>query len=249
MVHPCAWPSPGSYLSQGFSRGGVGTSRVRLPPTGTGTMALKSPIDFFPWGPLVGPTICLTLTFTLTLVNALGQVGTVIKSDQEEARKCYENSLKTKRGVFTVTKRPGQEETPMDVEPLEASPKEYVHMGRTPVEAEPMVGTPVGAEPGNEAPVGGVARGDAGCGVARAEDARERRPEPLHGSPQTCLALTRISYAITSPWTPRFVQYGRKEESLMRRSASLCRRRRGSCLTPDTSGRSSTLSGWPMWSW
>ena len=26
----------------------------------------------------------------------------VIKSDQEEARKCYENSLKTKRGVFMV---------------------------------------------------------------------------------------------------------------------------------------------------
>ena len=41
MVYPWAWPSPGSYLSQGFSRGGVGTSWVRLPPTGTGTMALK----------------------------------------------------------------------------------------------------------------------------------------------------------------------------------------------------------------
>jgi len=50
----------------------------------------------------------------------------VIKSDQEEARKCYENSFKTKRDIFAVTERPGQEETPMDVEPLEASPKEYV---------------------------------------------------------------------------------------------------------------------------
>ena len=39
---------------------------------------------------------------------------------------------------------------------------------------EPMEGTPSGAEPGKEARVGGVARGDAGCGVARAEDARER---------------------------------------------------------------------------
>ena len=45
MVHPWAWPSPGSYFSQGFSRGGVGTSRVRLPPTGTGTMALKPPFS------------------------------------------------------------------------------------------------------------------------------------------------------------------------------------------------------------
>ena len=40
-------PSPGSYLSQGFSRDGVGTSRVRLLPTGTGDMALKPPF-FFP---------------------------------------------------------------------------------------------------------------------------------------------------------------------------------------------------------
>jgi len=40
---PWAWPSPGSYLSQGSSRGGVGTSRVRLLPTGTRNMALKPP--------------------------------------------------------------------------------------------------------------------------------------------------------------------------------------------------------------
>ena len=33
-----------------------------------------------------------------------------IKSDQKEAKKCYKNSLKTKRGVFTVTTRaPGEE--------------------------------------------------------------------------------------------------------------------------------------------
>jgi len=98
----------------------------------------------------------------------------VIKSDQEEARKCYENSFKTKRGVFAVTKRPGQEETPMDVEPSEASPEEYVCMGETPVGAKPMEGTSAGAKLGKEAPVGGVARGDVGCGMARVEDARER---------------------------------------------------------------------------
>ena len=32
---PWAWPSHGSYLSRGSPRGGVGTSRVRLLPTGT----------------------------------------------------------------------------------------------------------------------------------------------------------------------------------------------------------------------
>jgi len=93
----------------------------------------------------------------------------VIKSYQEEARKCYENSLKTKRGVFAVTERPGQEETPMDVDPVEASPKDYVHVGETPVEAKPIEETPAGAEPGKETPVGGIARGDA----------RERRLEPV----------------------------------------------------------------------
>jgi len=33
-----------------------------------------------------------------------------IKSDQKEAKRCYENSLKTKRGVFTVTTQPPKEE-------------------------------------------------------------------------------------------------------------------------------------------
>jgi len=33
-----------------------------------------------------------------------------IKSDQKEAKKCYENSLKTKRGVFAVTTQPPREE-------------------------------------------------------------------------------------------------------------------------------------------
>ena len=108
----------------------------------------------------------------LKLPNLSGRV-IVIKSDQEEARKCYENSLKTKRGVFVVTERLGHGETLMEVEPAEAPPKEYVHMGRTPVEAEPMEGTPAGAELGKEAPVGGVAREDGGHGVARAKDARE----------------------------------------------------------------------------
>ena len=38
--------------------------------------------------------------------------GTVItiKSNQKEAKKCYENSLKTKRGVFAVTTKPPREE-------------------------------------------------------------------------------------------------------------------------------------------
>jgi len=43
----------------------------------------------------------------------------VIKSDQEEARKCYENSLKTKRGVVMVMEGPPVSDAPTEVEPLE----------------------------------------------------------------------------------------------------------------------------------
>jgi len=42
----------------------------------------------------------------------------MFKSDQEEARKCYENSLKTKRRVFMVMERPPIADTPVEVEPL-----------------------------------------------------------------------------------------------------------------------------------
>jgi len=43
---PWAWPSHGSYLSRGSPRGGVGTSRVRLPLTDTKTMALEPPFSY-----------------------------------------------------------------------------------------------------------------------------------------------------------------------------------------------------------
>jgi len=57
----------------------------------------------------------------------------VIKSDQEEARKCYENSLKMKRGVFMVFERPPSADTTM----MEATPA-----GSTPDEATPVGATP-----------------------------------------------------------------------------------------------------------
>ena len=57
----------------------------------------------------------------------------VIKSDQEEARKCYENSLKTKRDVFMVFERPPSADATM----IEATPA-----GSTPDEATPDGGGP-----------------------------------------------------------------------------------------------------------
>jgi len=40
----------------------------------------------------------------------LGGTVITIRSDQKEAKRCYGNSLKTKRGVFTVTTRAPSEE-------------------------------------------------------------------------------------------------------------------------------------------
>jgi len=62
----------------------------------------------------------------------------VIKSDQEEARKCYENSLKTKRGVVMVIERPPISGSRMELEPLEEA---------TPAESTPVEATPAGATP------------------------------------------------------------------------------------------------------
>jgi len=43
-------------------------------------------------------------------LHSLEGIVITIKSDQKEAKKCYENSLKMKRGVFVVTTQPPKEE-------------------------------------------------------------------------------------------------------------------------------------------
>jgi len=58
----------------------------------------------------------------------------VIKSDQEEARKCYENSLKTKRSVFMVFERPPSADTVM----TEATPDEDIPMAEGPEDTTPI---------------------------------------------------------------------------------------------------------------
>jgi len=73
----------------------------------------------------------------LKLPDISGRV-IVIKNEQQEAKKCYENSLKTETGVFMVMEHPPSVDTPMEVDPLE----EAVPTGVTPVEAVPAEGTP-----------------------------------------------------------------------------------------------------------
>ena len=53
--------------------------------------------------------VASTMHMKMKLPSLEGTVIT-IKSDQKEAKKCYENSLKTKRGVFVVTTQPSREE-------------------------------------------------------------------------------------------------------------------------------------------
>jgi len=63
----------------------------------------------------------------LKLPDLSGKV-IVIKSNQKEAKKCYENSLKTKRGVFMVVERPPMEETPTKAEPVREVPADATPM-------------------------------------------------------------------------------------------------------------------------
>jgi len=84
----------------------------------------------------------------------------VIKSDQEEARKCYENSLKTKRGVFMVLEQSPVSDTPKEVEPLEKT----MPAKSTPVEASNAEATPIEEDHRNE---------------SRVESERDRRPQPV----------------------------------------------------------------------
>jgi len=92
----------------------------------------------------------------------------VIKSDQEEARKCYENSLKMKRGVFMVLEQTPVSDTPMEVEPLEeATPKKDAPMEEASEEATPEA--PDGATPVEE-----------DCrNESRAESVRDGRSQPV----------------------------------------------------------------------
>jgi len=89
-----------------------------------------------------------TCHMKLKLPDLSGKV-IVIKSNQKEAKKCYENSLKTRRGIFMVVERPPMEEAPVEVVPMEEAPAEVIPMEENRI------------------------------GVSRAENARERRPEPV----------------------------------------------------------------------
>jgi len=125
----------------------------------------------------------------------------VIKSDQEEARKCYENSLKTKRGVVMVIERPPISESQMELEllgeatPAKSTPDEAT-LGATPIkdphterrngDGSPMEGIHGEALPAEEEPeeampdasVGATPMEEDSTNESLAENVRNERPRP-----------------------------------------------------------------------
>jgi len=99
----------------------------------------------------------------------------VIKSDQEEARKCYENSLKTKRGVFMVFKRPPSSDTAMEVEPLnEATPTESTPGEAAPARATPRADTRIEERHDDASPVEGASPREHCKATPKKEDSRDQ---------------------------------------------------------------------------
>jgi len=109
----------------------------------------------------------------LKLPDLSGRV-IVIKSDHQETKKCYENSLKIKRGMFMVVERPPSTDTPIEAVPVEKASAKGVPTEEAPAEAVPVVALPMGEAPTEEA---SGRRGREG--VAREENAWDRRPEPV----------------------------------------------------------------------
>ena len=125
----------------------------------------------------------------------------MIKSDQEEARKCYENSLKTKRGVVMVIERPLVSDSQMQLElfeeatPAKSTPVEAT-LGATPIEdayteggngdASPMEGVRGKASPAEEEPeeampdasIGATPMEEDSTNESLAENAQNERPQP-----------------------------------------------------------------------
>jgi len=83
--------------------------------------------------------VSFTRHMKMKLPDLSGKV-IVIKSDQEEAWRCYENSLKTKRGVVMVIEQPPTSDSRMELElvgeatPAEPTPVETTLSGATPIE-------------------------------------------------------------------------------------------------------------------
>jgi len=118
--------------------------------------------------------VASTRHMKIKLPNLSGRV-IVIKSDKEEARKCYENSLKTKRGVFMVFERPPSSDTMMEVEPSnEATPKESTPGETAPVRATPKADARTEERHDDASPIEEATLGDHYRATPPKEDSRDQ---------------------------------------------------------------------------
>ncbi|XP_068498472.1 uncharacterized protein [Phaseolus vulgaris] len=79
----------------------------------------------------------LRTTFTDGTTSRTENIRYLVVNAKKEAKKCYGNSLKTKRGVFMVVERPPMKKTPMEAIPMEEALAEAVPVEEAPIEAVP----------------------------------------------------------------------------------------------------------------
>ena len=148
--------------------------------------------------------VASTRHMKMKLSDLSGKVIT-IKSDQQEAKKCYENSLKTKRGVFMVTERPPSRDGDARAG---ISRTESVWERRLEPAWDIM-----------ERQIGGRTF-KLGKSLDRAEQDQVSR----------VIAWHRDAFAWSaSPWTPRSCPSAREEGSSMKRGDKSSRKKRRSC--------------------
>jgi len=143
----------------------------------------------------------------MKLPNLSGKV-IVMKSDQEEARKCYANSLKTKRGVVIVIERPLVSDSQMELEPLEDA---------TPAKSTPVQATP-GATPIEDAHTEGR-NGDASPMEGEHGEASPAEQEPEEAMPDASVGATPMEEDSTNESLAANVQNGRPrpEDNIVKR--------------------------------
>ena len=137
-----------------------------------------------------------------------------IKSDQREAKKCYENNLKTKRGVFSVSTRPPREDR--------VTREEIVLENRP----EPAGGVVEKEIRGKMFKLGQSLSKESQDQVA---GVIARTSTHSHGPPPTCSVSTLISCVIASLWTLRSDLSTREGESSTEKSARSYGKKRRSC--------------------
>ena len=155
----------------------------------------------------------------MKLLDLSGKV-IVIESDQEEARKCYENSLKTKRGVVMVIERPLVSDSPTELESWDGVAPAGFTLVEATLGATPMEGAHTEGKDGEASPIEGA------HGKASPADEVPRIVRAYHATPQSSTMETPFSLVCGSDTiipvefhesSPRFLGFVAEESDEERR--------------------------------